>query len=89
MFHVMPAHYDKSPSLTTVRAVVDLLGGTTAMATALGVSPPSVSGWIHNGCFPPGRYLEISAAVETRGHRVDRSLFRATPDGRKGQQHAA
>jgi hypothetical protein len=72
-----------------VREVVDLLEGTNATAEVLGVSPPTVSGWLNNGCFPPGRYLAISAAVEACGCQVDRSLFRTTPDTRKGEADAA
>jgi hypothetical protein len=75
--------------LRTVREVVDLLNGTNATAEELGVSPPTVSYWLNNGCFPPGRYLAVSAAVEMRGRLVDRSLFRQTPDSRKGEPDAA
>lgn len=80
---------DATTILRTVRDVVDLLDGTNATAEELGVSPPTVSYWLRNGCFPPGRYLAISAAVERRGWRLDRSLFRQTPDARKGEPDAA
>jgi hypothetical protein len=33
--------------------------------------------------------LAISAAVEALGHQVDRSLFRTTPETRKGEADAA
>jgi DNA-binding transcriptional regulator YdaS (Cro superfamily) len=80
---------DATTLLRSVREVVDLLNGTNATAEELGVRPPTVSYWLSNGCFPPGRYLAISAAVEARGHRVDRSLFRETPDMRKSEAEDA
>lgn len=56
-----------------------MLGGTMAAAGRLGVSPPAVSYWLSNSCFPPGRYLSIAAALKECGYTVDPLLFRSTP----------
>jgi hypothetical protein len=72
----MPDHCDEIPLLRTVREVVDVLGGTNATAERVGVTPPAVSWWLSNGCFPPARFLDVSAALEACGYHVDRSLFR-------------
>lgn len=65
-----------------------MLGGTSAAAVRLKVSAAAVSIWIRKGCFPPARYLDISAAVEEHGRCVDRSLFRESPR-LKSEMHAA
>lgn len=82
------ASHPETPLLGTVREVVDMLGGTSATAARLDVSPPAVSIWMRKGCFPPARYLDISAAVEEHGGCVDRSLFRESPR-LKSETHAA
>ena len=82
----MPSH-DQIPLLKSVREVVNLLGGTRATADRLGVSAPAVSIWLAKGCIPPGRYLNVSGAVEELGHRIDRSLFRESPRA-KSETHA-
>jgi DNA-binding transcriptional regulator YdaS (Cro superfamily) len=86
----MAGHCDEIslPLLSTVRDVIDKLGGTMTAATRLGVSPPAVSLWLGNSCFPPARYLEIAAAVKECGCDVDHSLFRSTPRP-KSEPHAA
>jgi DNA-binding transcriptional regulator YdaS (Cro superfamily) len=81
----MTRHY---PLLRTVRDVVDTLGGTSAAADRLDVSPSAVSIWLRKNRIPPARYLDVSAAIERSGHRVERSLFRETPR-QKSETHAA
>ena len=83
----MPSH-DENPPLRSVREVVDLLGGPSETAEHLGITLPAVSYYLRNRCFPPGRYLVISKAVEERGRRVDSALFRSTPRP-KSETHAA
>jgi hypothetical protein len=56
-----------------------MLGGSGATAKRLGVGTSAVSNWLANSCFPPGRYLDIAAAVKDCGQTVDPSLFRSTP----------
>lgn len=82
------ARHVEAPTLQSVRATVDKLGGTTAAAERLNVSPSAVSIWLNKGVFPPARYLDISAALEEIGHRVDRSIFRESPR-QKSETHAA
>jgi DNA-binding transcriptional regulator YdaS (Cro superfamily) len=82
------ASHPEAPLLCTVREVVDVLGGTSVTAARLNVSPSAVSIWMRKGCLPPARYLDISAAVEEFGHRVERSLFRESPR-LKSETHAA
>jgi predicted transcriptional regulator len=83
----MPSH-DQHPLLRTVREVVTLLGGTSAAASRLSVSPAAVSIWLRKNRIPPARYLDVSAAVEEHGRHIDRSLFRETPRP-KSETHAA
>jgi hypothetical protein len=84
----MPSHDSQFPLLRTVREVIDALGGPTATASRIRVTLPAVSYYLRNGCFPRGRYLDISTALEELGYRVDRSLFHATPRS-KSETHAA
>jgi hypothetical protein len=83
----MASHPD-TPPLRTVRDVVDALGGTSTAAERLNVSPSAVSIWLRKDCIPPARYLDVSAALEQIGHRVERLLFRETPR-QKSETHAA
>jgi DNA-binding transcriptional regulator YdaS (Cro superfamily) len=85
----MPNHCDEIPLLRTVREVVDILGGTNATAERIGVSPPAVSWWLSNGCFPPARYLDIRGALEAVGRDVDPALFRKVSDTGEGEADAA
>lgn len=45
--------------------IIQLLGGTTAVARLLGIKPPSVHRWIESG-IPEGRLIELAAEVERR-----------------------
>ncbi len=46
--------------------IIEKLGGITAVATKLGIKPPSVSGWIQDGKdgIPDGRLIELGAEIE-------------------------
>ena len=46
--------------------IIDKLGGTSELATALSVDPPVVSNWRERG-IPPRRWPEIVAVAESRG----------------------
>lgn len=44
-------------------AVIDALGGTTAVARLLGIKPPSVHGWRETG-IPETRVIQLGAQIE-------------------------
>ena len=55
-----PMNKKTAPPALTDSAIIDRLGGTTAVATICRVKPPSVSEWRVSG-IPPARrqYLEL------------------------------
>ena len=43
--------------------IIHILGGPTAVAKKVGIKPPSVQGWLHDG-IPDGRLKELAAEIE-------------------------
>lgn len=60
----------------TVAETIDALGGTNALADALGVGPSAVRNWRRLNAFPPRLYLRISELASLSQIRVERPLFR-------------
>jgi DNA-binding transcriptional regulator YdaS (Cro superfamily) len=86
------------PSEMTVNSIVDLFGGTSALAQALGTAPSTVSSWRLDG-IPPGRALQLSAlaakckldlTVEAILRSVPHSTqsFLGVPNGQKPRRRA-
>ena len=61
--------------LTTVEAVVEAFGGTTAAASAVGVGAPAVSNWIERGKIPSDKFLLVRDALAAVGKDVDPCVF--------------
>lgn len=59
--------------------VVEHFGGVTAAATALGIKPPSVSGWIEKGEVPIDRQCQIEVITGGRLVADRRALKMMTP----------
>ena len=59
----------------TVDALVDEMGGTTAVAQIFGVLPSAVSNWRAAGKFPPRLHYKISREAARRRLAVDAKLF--------------
>lgn len=55
--------------------VIDVLGGTTAVANALGVTPTVVSNWRSRG-LPPETYVALISMLRERGISAPPSLWR-------------
>src|SRR5688500_3699410 len=51
----------------TAATIIDALGGTSTVATALGVTPPAVSHYRANGAFPGRHWLRLAALAAERG----------------------
>ena len=65
--------------ITTVREVVDALGGPSSVAMWLGLEHASaVSNWIKLGCIPAGWHLRIFLELLRLGYQVDPVLFGLT-----------
>jgi hypothetical protein len=62
--------------LSTVREVVDALGGSKAVSERADVTISAVSNWIGEGWIPPAWYLAMSAALREIGFDVDPRVFR-------------
>lgn len=64
-------------ALSTVRAVVDALGGTGQAAATLGVGTSSVSNWLAWGHFPDraSTLVSVRDACAALGLAVDERLF--------------
>jgi hypothetical protein len=78
-----------SDELTTFDAVVDALGGMTALARLTGRSRTAVSNWrCQRHCFPARTYFVITTELERRGFSADRSLWQfESPEARaKGRR---
>ena len=69
----------------TAAEAIEALGGTGALATALGVVPSAVRNWRRVGVFPPRLHIAITEMAERAGVTLDRSLFQE----RTGSDRAA
>jgi len=50
--------------------VVELLGGPTRAAAALGTSPQAICNWVGRKTIPPGRAADIIRAAKSAGHTL-------------------
>lgn len=65
--------------LTTVEAVVEALGGTTAAASTAGVGASAVSNWLERGKIAPDKFLLIREALAAVGKEADPCVFAFKP----------
>jgi hypothetical protein len=70
--------------LDGVRAVIEAMGGPTALAEWLSanvapVSVSAVSNWGSEGWVPPAWFLALSTELGRRGYEVDPKVFRQLP----------
>ena len=56
--------------MDTANQLIDALGGTSAVANALGLTPSVVSSWRKAGTIPEWRHGDIIAAAKKRGIAV-------------------
>lgn len=61
--------------LTTVEAVLEALGGGTAVGRITGQTPQTVHNWKRAGRIPPGYFLVLCLALENVGKRVAPEVF--------------
>jgi hypothetical protein len=61
--------------LKTTVEIIDLLGGTAAVARLTRRSDQQVSRWKSNGRFAPQTYLVMMNALQARGHWASPSLW--------------
>lgn len=54
--------------------LIELLGGTTEVAKALGIKPPSVSGWKLSR-IPDDKLIRLAVIAESRGVSSRKELF--------------
>jgi hypothetical protein len=74
----------ENQALSSVRAVIEAMGGTTVLAEWLSanvapVSVSAVSNWAGEGWIPPAWYLALSTELGRRGYAVDPKVFRQLP----------
>lgn len=62
--------------ISDLAELIDLLGGTTAVAAKAGVTPPAVSNWRTRGFIPPEFFVILSDEAKARGRQLDLSLFK-------------
>jgi hypothetical protein len=55
--------------------LISALGGTTAVASMLGVKPPAVSNWKATGLIPSKWYLRLAQEATSRGVAISPSAF--------------
>lgn len=54
--------------------LIELLGGTTEVAKALGIKPPSVSGWKLSR-IPDDKLIRLAVIAEAKGISSRKELF--------------
>lgn len=64
-----------SNTLSTIEAVIDAVGGTSAAASIAGVAPGAVSNWKARGRIPAEFFFVFASRLEREGQSVDRDLF--------------
>lgn len=64
--------------LDTVEAVIDELGGNSAVAKLTGFGPSAVSNWRARGRIPAKLHLTFSGALARNGKTADPQLFGMT-----------
>ena len=62
-------------ALTTTGAVVDALGGNSAVVRLTGSSPTAVSNWRQFNSFPSKTYLVLNDALREIGKEAPASLW--------------
>lgn len=70
---------NKRQALSSVREVVEALGGTKAVAERADVTMSAVSNWLGEGWIPPAWYVAFSAELHRLGFDVDPQVFRQLP----------
>lgn len=74
--------------LTTATAVIDELGGTTAVAKLVGKTPQSVTNWRAANRLPAETFLVLSAALKKLKREAPSSLW-GIREAPKQQERAA
>lgn len=64
-----------SQELTTAKAVIEALGGPTAVARMTNRKPQHVVNWRAAGRLPPKTFLVVSQALVERGKTAPSSLW--------------
>ena len=66
-------------ALKAVDAVIDALGGTTAVGLLTGQSAQAVSNWRSRKRIPPEHFLTVCGALEATGKTVTPEVFGMKP----------
>lgn len=66
----------ETPVLDTVDAVIEALGGTTAVVRLTGRSRQNVTNWRANGWFSSATFLVMTTALDAAGLRAAPRLWR-------------
>jgi DNA-binding transcriptional regulator YdaS (Cro superfamily) len=67
----MPSFQTSEP----LQRAIELAGGLTALARALGIRAPSISEWKRRGRIPANRVLAIEAATGVPRHELRPDLY--------------
>jgi hypothetical protein len=62
-----------------VAHVIDMVGGTAAMAQLCGVAPKTIHQWKFRKRLPQDKFLIISKALSAKGKKADLALWRFIP----------
>ena len=60
----------------TVAQLVFHLGGNTALARVLGISPQAVSNWSRRGAIPARRHYQVARLARALGLHIDPEALR-------------
>jgi DNA invertase Pin-like site-specific DNA recombinase len=72
--HPDASYHDKTS--TPVRKLITALGGSSAVARAVGIGASTVSNWLAHGSIPPKRYLVLAEVAARHNVELDTRLFR-------------
>ena len=60
----------------TVPQLIFALGGNTALARVLGISPQAVSNWSRRGAIPARRHYQVARLARALGLHIDPEALR-------------
>lgn len=72
-------------SIPSLDRAVEVAGSQSALAKALGIKPPSISGWYERGKVPVERCAAIEAATGVSRHDLRPDVFGPAPDAQQSE----
>jgi len=77
--------------INAIQKAIEVAGGLSALASKLGIKPPSVHEWKARGRIPAERVLDIEAATGVTRYELRPDIYGAAPPkrGKKPATHSS